>query len=453
MAHSVVILGAGISGLSAAWFLKRRFGKNIHITLIEKAGRAGGWVETEQAEGFLFEKGPRSCRTGGTGRETLQLTEDLGLTHEIIGADPSAKIRYIYYNKQLRPLPRHPLHMPFYSLTRGFWKALWKDWSAPRCQKEDETVAEFFSRRIGKEFCSRLIDPFMRGIYAGDIRQMSIRSCLPLLWNFEKEQGSLLKGAWRRPKKTPASSPFVQEWEGRSLFSFKQGMETLPRTLQQQLEAEFLFDTVPFKIECEAGRAKVHFNNQVLEADALISTLPTYALAPLLPSYQLGQHMQQLSYSSVQVVNLGYAKNVLPRKGFGYLIPSDQKENILGCVWDSSIFPLQSQRGEETRLTVMVGGANDQAAASLSDAALTQRAMDALKRQAGVSAEPETVRIKRAANAIPHYEVGHWEWAASIRQAIQEKCPSLVLLGTAYNGVSMNDCVAEARKLAENYTI
>src|SRR5205085_1978222 len=143
-------------------------GSKMQLTIIEKSERPGGWIETIQKEDFLFEQGPRSCRTKGAGQETLALIEALGLEDQVILPHANAKNRYVYTGQCLQRLPRTLWEIPFNSLTKGWLKALWQDWRMPKRQTEEESINAFFSRRIGKNWTETLIDPFVSGIYAGD---------------------------------------------------------------------------------------------------------------------------------------------------------------------------------------------------------------------------------------------------------------------------------------------
>ncbi len=154
----IVILGAGISGLSTAWFLKKRFGKEIALTIIDKSKRPGGWMQTSHTGGFLFEQGPHSCRATGAGLATLQLAEELGLQDHVVTADPASHIRYLYHNQSLQRLPTGPLSCLFSPLMKGIIPALIRDWRTPPGNQDDESIYDFFSRRFGPSIAERFAD-------------------------------------------------------------------------------------------------------------------------------------------------------------------------------------------------------------------------------------------------------------------------------------------------------
>ena len=449
----ITILGAGISGLATAWFLKQRLGSQISLMIIEKNPRAGGWIQTLQTDGFLFEQGPRSCRTRG-GEDTLTLIEALGLQEQVIHPHPDAKTRYLFDGQQLRRLPQHLWEVPFNSLTRGWLKALWRDGVMPRRQAEDECIHAFFSRRLGISWTENLIDPFVSGIYAGNCQRLSLKSCFPLLDQWERQAGSLLFGAWRHRSIAKEQSPFVQKMRRFPLFSFREGMETLPRTLTHHLQDCLSLGQAVKCLNLKKGKIEIELEQgQCLVPHHVISTLPIPALRSLLAAYpSVATKLDQLPYASLAVINIGFTQPVLPHKGFGYLIPSRCGMQVLGCVWDSCIFPQQNQKNQ-TRLTLMMGGSHHPEIEVMSEAELIECALQVLRQHLNIQADPQIIQIKRAHQAIPQFEVGHSIWKQEVQEAIYRLCPHLTLSGNAWTGVSLNDCIAQAHHLAERIAL
>jgi oxygen-dependent protoporphyrinogen oxidase len=454
MSRHIVVLGAGISGLAIAWFIKQHMGSNVRLTLIEKSSRVGGWIQTIQNEGFLFEQGPRSCRSKGTGQETLALIEALGVQEEVLVPQKEARDRYIYGPKGLQRLPRHLWEIPFNFLTRGWLKALRYDLRQPKCEKEDESIQAFFSRRLGQSWTETLIDPFVSGIYAGDCSRLSLKSCFPLFDLWEEQQGSLLRGAWHHHSPHLFQSPFIQSISRFPLFSFKQGMETLPRSLAQHLNDCLLTKQEVVDLSFHSNEIEIKLENgKQMTADHLISTLPTFALSALVSNYPLlAKKLNELSYTTVVVVNIGYETQVLPLKGFGYLIPSKMGLLTLGCIWDSSLFPQQNSKEHQTRLTVMLGGSHHPEVEQMSEHMVVECALQSLYQHLGIRANPRIVQVKKARTAIPQFEVGFSKWKKEIQETTQRLSSRLILSGSAFTGVSINDCIAQARQLAQQFT-
>jgi oxygen-dependent protoporphyrinogen oxidase len=343
----VLIIGGGITGLSAAWFLHKKH-PQAHITLLEQQNRLGGWIQTTRENGFLFEKGPRTFQLGRS-PHLLALLQDLNLP--ILSAPPQT--RYLYTNGRLRSagsfLPR---------LIPALLRELFV-----RPSTKDESIYDFAARRFSPRIAETLFDPITLGIYAGDIRKLSIRSCFPALHNWEQTHGSVLRGLFQGPKKA------------KGLFTLPNGMSTLVEALQAQLPIEFVLNCTVTSIH----PTHVIADDKIWDADQIISALP-----PQLPS------------RSLWVVNLVYATDVLRKKGYGYLVPTKEKESLLGAIFDSCIFPQQNS-GHETRLTAMLRAEEPQP---------LEAALDALQRHLHITAEPIHASVHCAQNAIPQYEVG-----------------------------------------------
>ncbi len=450
MPYRIAILGAGISGLATAWFLKRFLGSQIHLTVIEGNQRVGGWIQTLQTEGFLFEQGPRSCRSKGTGHETLALIENLGLQDQILTPHSDACNRYLYNGQSLQPLPKHLWEIPLNSLTSGWPKALWRDWRMPKRQEEDESIQSFFTRRIGKSWTDRLIDPFVSGIYAGDCSRLSLKSCFPLFDQWEQQKGSLLRGAWRHRATPVHQTSFIQKIRQSPMFSFREGMESLPRALARELKDCLYLGQAVHRLHFKEQKIEIHLENgERLMADQVISTLPAFALSSALAAHPLvASQLMELPYASVAVINIGFQQAVLPFKGFGYLIPSQLGMQLLGCIWDSCVFPQQNVQNQ-TRLTLMMGGTHHPEVEHMLDQELKEQALISLRNQMGIRAEPQVMQVKKAQYAIPQFEVGYSIWKKKVQEAMHCLSPHLTLSGSAWTGVSINDCVAQAHQLAQ----
>jgi len=425
----LVVLGAGITGLSLAWQLKKQH-SSADIVVLEKSQRAGGWIETRNIDGFLFEMGPRSCRAKGKGAYTLRLIEELGMQDEVILADPASKIRYVYENRKLQALPHSfgtLLTSPFLPL---FLKAAWRDWRSQPQHRSDESVFDFAERHFGKGMAERFVDPLTFGIYAANCRDLSVGSCFPQWVEWERSHGSLIKAAFAKKKPLFEMSPWVKKMQKASIFTLKDGMESLVHVLVKRLGGSVRINTsaeaLKFK---ENGIEVILSNGESLFASHVYSTLPQPALSKI-----VNGPLVEVPQSSVAVVGLGFNRQVLNKKGFGYLVPSREKEDILGMVWDSSAFPQQNAHPDQTRLTIMIDASKPKDFKGI--------ALETLRRHLGIGALPEVIDIKEAANAIPKYVVGHREKMDLFRAEVSKRSPHLTLLGTQFQGVAVNDCVA-----------
>lgn len=409
----VAILGAGISGLSLAWFLKK---KGIACTILEKESRPGGWIRTANHEGNLFEWGPRSLRANDAAT-TLSLIEELGLSKDILYSSPESKIRYILRKGKLEKL----------QLSLNLLPAFARDLFAKRSEKSDESVHEFFERRFSKIVADHFVDPLIKGIYAGDSKELSVCACFPKLWEMEQDSRSLIIGSVRRL--------FQKKGGIKGILTLKNGMESLVVNLANQLKEGVLLNAEVKELRFFGEGVEI--NSKVY--DHVISTLPAYSLSALLPKSMLGNLLLKLPFATLGVVHLGYTDAVNPVKGFGYLIPSGEKEAVLGTVFDSSAFPDQNQ-DLKTRLTVMIGGHH-------TDLELKVLAKQAVAKHLGIKTEPNVLESFTAKQAIPQYPVGFQALLNQIHEAKKE-FPHLSLLGTSFYGVSVNQCISTVKNFS-----
>jgi protoporphyrinogen/coproporphyrinogen III oxidase len=450
----IVILGAGITGLSLAWYLKKRFQDNIKITILEKSPRPGGWIQTIEKKGFLFELGPHSCRPAGTGVATLRLVEDLQVQDQVISADPSAHLRYLLHDQKLSVLPNSLTSFMFSSVTRGVLKAMWREFWSPKGSGQDESIYAFITRRFNNEIAEKFFDPLTSGIYAGDIRKLSIKSSFPILYRWEQEHGSVMKGMIAANKNKPPSSPFIKQVQRGGLFSFKGGMETLTRTLGEKLQSHIVYLSEAKSMKIGTDHIEVHVSDKnVIKADFVCSTLPATAFADVIHSNnpKFSEKLKKFQRNSIAVVSLGYSQQNLKHRGFGYLIPSREKEEILGVIWDSSIFPQQNHHQEETRLTVMIGDGHHDQFQSLKERNFIEIALQAVAKHLQIHSSPDAINLSMAYQAIPQYYVGHSEQVLAMEQELSKLSPRLHCLGTSYYGVSINDCIAKSEEFANSH--
>ncbi|MFC2049338.1 protoporphyrinogen oxidase, partial [Chlamydiota bacterium] len=388
----------GISGLAVGWFLKQKWGNQIDLTILEKSERAGGWIRTMREGEFLFEAGPRGFRPSGRGEATLELVKALGLEGKLVAGSQESKRRYICLGGKL-----HRFGMGFL-LRQGVLGAVLHDLFTPKSVLEDETIADFVTRRFNQRLAENVMDPLTKGVFGGDMHALSMRSCFPCLWRLEQEYGSVVRGMFAKrkgKKRGPAA-----------LYSFQGGMETLTRALAKELQSELQIGKMVNSID-------------EIQADLVISTLPAYALAALL-GYE-----DPCTYGSLSLVHLGWNNHVLPKKGYGFLVPSQEKGEILGMTWDSEIFP----HGSQTRVCVMVSG-------KLSEQELTERALRSLKRYVGIETPPDVQRITVAERAFTQYTLHH----DKRMEAFKQRLPAHVkAIGTSFGGPGVNDAIFGAR--------
>ena len=448
----ISIVGAGISGLATAQAVLARK-PDADIIIYEAGRRVGGKVWTEiSPEGYLCEGGVNGFLNKIP--RTLELCDEVGVTP--VCADPAAEKRYVFSRGELHKLPEKP---PEFLTSRllsvpGRLRVMYELF-AGGTDNPDETLAEFGTRRLGREAFERLIDPMASGVFAGDATKMSVKSCFPRICEVEAEYGSLIRGliklqmkARKEGKKdTPGPGP------GGRLTSFSNGMSALTDTLALMLGSRIHTASPVAGISRNGKRYTLHMaDGRDEETDVLILAVPAFAQSGILKQYEpeLAGLLNGIEYPALSVVCLGYREDrIAPYlDGFGFLVPSGEQRSILGTIIDSNVFPGRAPQGHALFRT-MVGGARTPQLAELPDDQLLDRVRADLKDITGLAAEPEFTRIFRHEKAIPQYVVGHATRLEAIERVL-EKHPGLVLTGNAYRGVSLNDCVVNAWKTAES---
>ena len=443
-------MGAGISGLATAQaILVRQPG--TEVTIFEASARAGGKVETESVpEGYICEWGVNAFLDKSP--RTLELCAEVGLSP--LRGDESAKKRYVYSEGELHKLPEKP---PQFLQSRllswpGRLRVLGEIFTGPG-GKDDETLAEFGTRHLGREAFEKLIDPMASGVFAGDATRMSLKSCFPRIHEVESQYGSLIRGLIRLQKEarrsgrkdTPGPGP------GGMLTSFAGGMSELTDTLAAQLGPRLRLDAPIAGISRANGGYQLQLQSGPVESfDCVVMAAPAHAQAAMLQdlSVVLAGEVGAIPYPALAVICLGFDRQRMGPglDGFGFLVPSREKRDILGTVVDSNVFPNRAPTGR-VLLRTMVGGARDPQLAELPDDQLLDRVLASLRDIMGIACDPEFVSIYRHQRAIPQYLVGHAERLRIIDEELQN-FPGLVLSGNAFRGVSLNDCVLNADKTA-----
>ncbi len=447
----VVIVGGGISGLAVAYLLLEK-NKDLDITVLESDNRAGGKIWTDKTDGFLCEKGANGFLDNKP--RTLELCKSLGIGP--VRSNENSKKRFIYLNGKLNALPESaPSFIKSDLLSWGGKLRILLEYNAPR-GPEDETVADFIIRRLGKEALERLIDPMCSGIYAGDPYKMSIKSCFARIKELEQEYGGLIKAllAIRKQKKLQqkeSGDTKVSVAPGGTLTSFYNGAQTITDALAEKLKDRLHLGVQVHGISREKGAYQIYTSKDTVEADIVVLASPAYATSEILKDLdsEISKILSDVPYPHVSVVCFGYKKEKVgnPLNGFGFLVPHIEGRKILGCLWDTSIFPNRASEGYAL-LRTMVGGAKSPEMAMLEDEKIISMVFDELKPILSFKTEPDLIRIYRWEKAIPQYLLGHSRRLTSIDARLRSH-PGLYLTGNAYKGIGINDCVESGYKLAD----
>ena len=454
--RAVVVIGAGISGLVCAFRLKML---GVDVTLLEKSDRVGGVIHSERVDGYLIERGPNSSQ--GT-EELVALVEELGITNELVEGDPKAPA-YVYFKGRLHPVPSGAgAFIRSDLLSLGGKLRIFKEPFVPvRRSDSEESVASFARRRIGREAAERMVAPFVSGIYAGDADRLSVQAAFPKLANLETRYGGLFRGTLakareaRRARKAASAVLDKAAPTRRRLCSFRSGMGFLPKTLASRIGEDLLTGCQNLRLERTGeSRFEVGFdresNQHKLSCDRVVIATPSNIASSLVAtvSPELSRLLGEIDYPPLAIVTLAYNQSAVatPLDGFGFLVPPSEGLNILGCVWNSSLFKDRAPDGKSL-VTVFIGGARNPAVARAADAELVSTVHGDLQRVLGISSDPQVVAITRYERSIPQYNLGHFGRVQRIESLLSD-LTGLTLIGNYLHGVSTGDCINQADRAA-----
>lgn len=465
----VAVIGGGISGLATAYEIEQRAaaaGQDVEVVVVESDKRLGGKMKTDFVDGFTCEYGPQGFVDNKP--EPLDLCLRLGLDSELVRADDSAAKRYVFLDGKLQLLPMSPpaaIKTKMISF-RGKLRAAWELRTRPGDPDKDESIAEFARRHLGREIVDKLIAAMVVGVFAGDAEQLSLKSCFPVMLTLEKEGGgSLIRAQIRRQKakKQEAKAkgatlidegPKAEGIVGPSgrLTTFNEGMAQIIDRLKERLKGDILTGVEVKSITREnSGYGLVFAGDNKMTADAVVMATPAYVTGELLRSLSegLASLVDGIPYVPVNVVVVGYDKQGFNHDldGFGFLAPKREGRGILGALWVSSIFKGQAPAGK-VAVRLMLGGAIKPDLTNLNDQDTIELSQKELRETMGITADPGFVRIIRHERAIPQYVVGHSARIEKIAEALRP-LNGLFLTGNAYKGVGFNDCIINARPIAE----
>ena len=444
----LVIVGGGISGLSLAYFLSET-APSMDITVFESEKKAGGKIWTDRADGFLCEGGVNGFLDNRP--RTLELAAKLGLSP--VRSNDNARKRYIYSDGKLHMLPESPVSFFSSNLLTLYGRLrILGEIVVPKRIGNDETLADFARRRLGREAFEKLIDPMASGIYAGDPEEMSLKSCFPRIYDLEAKYGSLIKALLLLKHEAKKTGKKVGPGPGGVLTSFYDGMEAFIIALKTFLGDKLRTDSRVVSIDKKGDIYTVFLSdNSKIEAEGVVLASPAHATAEIVKDFdtKLSSIIGEIPYPPVSVVCLGYVKNKIKQSldGFGFLIPKIENRKILGTLWDSSIFPNRAPEGY-VLIRSMLGGARA-AETALQDAdGLANTVMGEMEKIMDIKAQPDFVRVYIHDKGIPQYILGHGKRLDTI-DTIVNSHKGFYITGNSYRGIGVNDCIENSYKLAE----
>lgn len=459
----VAIIGGGISGLSAAWYLQQgaqTSGINLSYTVFESADRWGGKVLTEQVDGaFIVEAGPDSFLTQKPW--ALALARELGLDADLLGTNDRRRNVYVLHKgkpvvlpdgvllivpTKFTPFALSPLISPLGKLRMGLDLLI-----PPKRDNADETLADFIRRRLGSEALDKIAEPLMAGIYNAESERQSLLATFPRFRQIEQEHGSLIRGMIASRRKQAASPNGSALNPPISMFmSLKGGTEELITALVQHLSDDLRLRVGVQRIErVESGGYRLTLADGQSEAfDAVIIATPAYVAAdlvrPLAPA--AADKLASIRYVSTGTISLAYRESDIrcPLNGFGLVVPQSERRPINAITISSIKFNRRAPDGQ-VLLRVFFGGSRSPQSMTLDDDALLRMVTNELRAILSIEVPPLFHRIYRWHRANPQYDLNHLALVDSIESALP---PGLYVIGGAYRGVGMPDCVYQAQQTA-----
>jgi protoporphyrinogen/coproporphyrinogen III oxidase len=456
----IVVVGGGISGLAVAHRVTE-LSPTAHVTLIEASPRLGGTIQTEYRDGFLVERGPDSFISEKP--EALALARRLGLDSQLIETNEKYRRSFIVRNGRLRAVPEGfqllaPSRMwPFltsdiFSLTGKMRMAA--DLLLPRRNTngtDDESLASFVRRRLGREALERMAQPMIGGIYTADPETLSLRATLPRFLDMERKHRSLILAMLRQGNVNKSGTSGARY----SLFlSFNRGMQVLVDALAQ-VKTDIRLNTRVEALQFDGSTWTIATTSgEQFQADAVCLAVPAYVAASLLNgvSVNLVTKLNQIKYASTATINFGYKRSEIehPLDGFGFVVPFIEKRSLIACTFSSVKFSGRAPDGH-VLLRAFAGGALQPEIFALDESEMAARVEADLRQLLGIKAKPLFTEVAKWERSMPQYEVGHLDRVKEIENALHE-FPGLTLAGNSYRGAGIPDCIRSGETAAETLT-
>lgn len=457
----VVIIGGGITGLSAAFYMQKTAREQnlpVEVMLIEATNRLGGKIQTVRRDGFVIERGPDSFLIRKKSMEIF--AKDLGIDGELVrNATGQA---HILVNGRLQPIPAGsvmgiPTKMgPFlksdlFSLAGKLRAA--GDIVLPRSGiDEDQSLGHFFRRRFGGEIVENLIEPLLSGVYAGDIDHMSLQSTYPQFYQVEKKHRSLILGMKKTtPKQVPQKDGHGASKQG-AFHSFRNGLESIVEAAEHQLEPDTVKKGIRIDTITKRGNQTVlELNNgETVIADAVIVATGHMAASQLFASHGLLEGLKDIQTTSVATVALAFPRDAViqDKEGTGFLVSRSSDYSITACTWVHRKWPTTTPEGK-ILLRAFVGRIGEEAIVDLPDDEIERIVLQDLGKILTINDKPDFTVITRFKNDRPQYRVGHRQRVDAARAELQKEFPNVKLAGASYDGVGLPDCINQGKAAVE----
>lgn len=450
-----IIIGGGISGLAAAYYLSKR---GLPSILIDPAPKLGGVIQTKRVADCLLEGGPDSFLSAKP--EAMALIEELGLGGDVIGSNDHQRVTWIVKKNRMIPLPDGLMMM----VPTRIWPTVTSpllSWSTkirmglellrrPKSGLPDRSVGEFVEDHYGAEAVEYLAEPLLSGVYGGDPYKLSVESVLPRFAEMEAKYGSLTKGTLAGLATSPKA-------KGGTLFrTLKNGLGSMVDALIQAIEPHCrIVRGEALSITREGDEYLVRLKDQMLRTKHLVVATPAWAAARLFEGFdqQIANLLGSIDYSSSMTVGVIYDRATVSERfhSFGFLVPKTERRQLVACTFVDQKF---DHRVPENRLLLrcFLGGAGNDAILDWADSDLKRAVLGDLEAMLGLKAEPIAFQISRWPKSMAQYQVGHKKKILELQERMRAY-PLLFLAGNAYSGIGIPDCIRSGKDAADKFQI
>ncbi|XXM73973.1 protoporphyrinogen oxidase [Lysinibacillus sphaericus] len=452
----VVVIGGGITGLTAAYYLQKEIKEKdlpIQLTLAEGSHRMGGKIQTLIKDGYVIERGPDSFVPRKAG--PLNLAKEIGIDDKLVSSTWGKS--YVIAGGELYPMPGGSIIgiptqiAPFittnlFSITGKMRAAA--DFILPRsAAADDQSLGRFFRRRMGDEVVDNLIEPLLTGIYAGDIDQMSLMSTFPEMHQIEQKHRSLIAGI----KKAAAQTAGDQK-NGR-FMTFTNGLQTLVDGLEEALEPGTVQKGMKVsRINKEEDRGyTIQFTNgNILDADSIVITAPHHSLQSMLPSCSFLDYLKEMPATSVATVAMGFDQSAIKKNidGNEFIVSRNSDYSITACTWTHKKWPHSAPDGKML-IRVYLGKSGDETIVDLSDDQIEQIVFEDLEKIVDLDGRPEFTVVTRYKDSMPQYTVGHKKRTEDLYRKLDEWLPGVFIAGSSYEGLGIPECIEQGEKVVK----
>ena len=447
----VAIVGGGITGLAAAFYLQKEMKEKnlpIEITLIESSNRLGGKIQTFCRDGFTIERGPDSFLERK--QSASKLIREVGLGDKLI--NNATGTSYILLKGKLHPIPEGAVMgiptklSPF--ITTGLFSPFGKaraaaDLVLPSGKVEgDQSLGSFFRRRLGDEVVDNLIEPLLSGIYAGDIDRLSLRATFPQFQQVEKKYRSLILGLGKTMPKPKNNNGDRLPKKG-MFQTVSTGLESLVDAIEAKLDCVTILKAVKVMSVTGVGPYTLHLSNgEISEFDSLIVTTPHHSIGQMFSGLDWKPSISEMTSTSVATVAMAFDEDDMKENinGTGFVVSRKSDYTITACTWTHKKWPHSTPKGK-VLLRAYVGRVGDEAIVDQSDDEIKRVVLDDLNKIMCINVEPDFTLVSRWKNAMPQYNVGHKERIGEWKKLLSKEFPGVLLAGSSFEGLGIPDCI------------